>query len=97
LCVQEIWQTPSRRENKEANRKPGEDKMNINISTTQWGDAKRSATRNSAKSSISISRNLIMASGKDHKSIDQISVMEILRSKLSKGEFSGGGAMALSK
>jgi len=71
--------------------------MNINISTTQWGDAERSATRNGMKSPNSISRNPIMTSGKDHMSIDRISAMELLRSKLSKGEISRGGAMALTK
>lgn len=71
--------------------------MNINISTTQWGDAKRSATRNGAKSPNSISRNPIMTSGKDHMSIEKISAMELLRSKFNKGEISRGGAMALTK
>ena len=35
--------------------------MNINISTTQWGDAEKSTSRYDAKSPISVGRYLIMA------------------------------------
>jgi len=49
------------RDNKATDQRPGEDKMNITINTTQWGDANQPIIRNAAeRHPMSIIRNMVM-------------------------------------